>query len=104
MQACMAGRILVCMAERILVGMAERILVGRAEGMDGMVPVAGTQVCMAQAAGILVCKPEAGKLVDMAARILVDMPARLRMNDSSHDCRNIPPIGALSCTEEATRR
>ena len=122
----MAAGMQVCILEHMVAGKQVCMLV---EGMLAHMAV-GKQVC--KPVGMAADKPEhmaagkpehmvAGKQfckpADMAVGKWGRKPVRkvartlahtaghsIQMNCSSRDCRSIPPIGVLSCTEEATRR
>lgn len=116
MQACKAVGKLAHTQERMLVckvvGMQERKQARKLEHI-----LARKLVCMlvegsklvedsiqadkALVLGKQVCKPEGKHLVRSIQADRVDH--NIQMNCSSHDCRSIPPIGALSLPEEATR-
>ncbi len=75
----------------LVVGTQEHMVVGKLEHTPAYILER-----MEQAVGRLVCKPVVHTQVDMVGH-------SIQMRCSRNDCRNIPPIGALSCTEEATR-
>lgn len=89
-----------CMQEHILACMVEGIQVRIPVGILACMPVVGTQARMAVVHTLVVAHIPVGMVV---ARKQVGMVAHIQVWCCSSDCWNIPPIGAPSCIEEATR-